>query len=69
MRDQPHLDWPFFDEGHGVFAAELDGWAREHVAHLEIDTPVAPMLVGDNEVVFDFEAGEPRANLGKRHLS
>src|SRR3954462_2519790 len=34
MREQPHLDWPFFEERHGVFAAELDGWARENVAHL-----------------------------------
>jgi acyl-CoA dehydrogenase len=34
MREQPHLDWPFFEERHGVFAAELDGWARENVVHL-----------------------------------
>ena len=34
MRELPHLDWPFFDERHGVFASELDGWARENVAHV-----------------------------------
>ena len=33
MRDQPHLDWPFFDEEHGLFAADLDGWARETLAY------------------------------------
>ncbi len=31
MRDQPHLDWPFFDERHRSFARELDAWAHEHV--------------------------------------
>jgi acyl-CoA dehydrogenase len=34
MREQPHLDWPFFEERHGILASELDQWAREHVAHL-----------------------------------
>ncbi|HEY8356645.1 MAG TPA: acyl-CoA dehydrogenase family protein [Ramlibacter sp.] len=33
MRELPHLDWPFFEERHGIFATELDGWARQHVAH------------------------------------
>lgn len=32
MRALPHLDWPFLEERHGVFAAELDAWARQHVA-------------------------------------
>ena len=32
MRPLPHLDWPFLEERHGIFAAELDGWARQHVA-------------------------------------
>lgn len=32
MRSLPHLDWPFLEERHGVFAAELDAWARQHVA-------------------------------------
>ncbi len=31
MREQPHLDWPFFDERHRSFARELDAWAHEHV--------------------------------------
>ncbi len=31
MRDQPHLDWPFFEERHRSFARELDAWAHEHV--------------------------------------
>jgi alkylation response protein AidB-like acyl-CoA dehydrogenase len=34
MREQDHLDWPFFEERHGILAAELDNWARQHVAHL-----------------------------------
>src|SRR5687768_1490693 len=34
MRELAHLDWPFFEERHGILAAELDGWAREHVAHI-----------------------------------
>jgi len=32
MRDQPHLDWPFFDERHRTFAHELDAWAVQHVS-------------------------------------
>jgi len=32
MRDQPHLDWPFFDERHRTFAHELDAWASQHVS-------------------------------------
>ena len=31
MREQPHLDWPFFEERHRSFARELDAWAHEHV--------------------------------------
>src|SRR5215217_5374506 len=31
MRDQPHLDWPFFEERHRSFARELDAWAALHV--------------------------------------
>src|SRR5215212_8803003 len=31
MREQPHLDWPFFDERHRSFARALDAWAHEHV--------------------------------------
>ena len=41
MREQDHLDWPFFEERHGILAAELDNWAREHVAHIhgrDVDT-------------------------------
>ncbi|NML45865.1 acyl-CoA dehydrogenase [Ramlibacter sp. G-1-2-2] len=34
MRELQHLDWPFFEESHGILAAELDNWAREHVAHI-----------------------------------
>ena len=34
MRQQDHLDWPFFEERHGILASELDNWAREHVAHI-----------------------------------
>jgi acyl-CoA dehydrogenase len=34
MRQQDHLDWPFFEERHGILASELDQWAREHVAHI-----------------------------------
>lgn len=34
MRQQDHLDWPFFEERHGILASELDAWAREHVVHL-----------------------------------
>jgi acyl-CoA dehydrogenase len=34
VRDIQHLDWPFFDEQHGILASELDEWARTHVAHL-----------------------------------
>ncbi|HSV84111.1 MAG TPA: acyl-CoA dehydrogenase family protein [Ramlibacter sp.] len=33
-RAPAHLDWPFFEERHGILAAELDGWARDHVAQL-----------------------------------
>jgi enoyl-CoA hydratase/carnithine racemase len=32
MSDTAYLDWPFFEERHRAFAAELDTWAREHVA-------------------------------------
>jgi acyl-CoA dehydrogenase len=41
MRELTHLDWPFFEERHGILTMELDGWAREHVAHLhgpDVDT-------------------------------
>lgn len=41
MRALPHLDWPFLEERHGVFAAELDAWARQHVAGVhgpDVDT-------------------------------
>lgn len=41
MRELAHLDWPFFDERHGILTAELDGWARERVAHVhgpDVDT-------------------------------
>jgi acyl-CoA dehydrogenase len=31
-RDRDYLEWPFFEPRHGVLAAELDAWAREHVA-------------------------------------
>jgi acyl-CoA dehydrogenase len=34
MRELAHLAWPFLEERHGVFAAELDSWARQHVAHM-----------------------------------
>ena len=33
MRDMSWFDWPFFEERHGLMAADLDRWAREHVAH------------------------------------
>ena len=32
MADRSFLDWPFFDDGHRALAAQLDAWAREHVA-------------------------------------
>jgi acyl-CoA dehydrogenase len=41
MRELAHLDWPFLEERHGIFAAELDRWARQHVAHVhgpDVDT-------------------------------
>ncbi|NNU42790.1 acyl-CoA dehydrogenase family protein [Ramlibacter montanisoli] len=34
MRELAHLDWPFLEERHGILAAELDRWARQHVAHI-----------------------------------
>jgi len=34
MSDRSFLEWPFFDEGHRAFAAEVDAWAREALAPL-----------------------------------
>ena len=33
MNPHAHLDWPFFEARHQGFAAALDAWAFEHVAH------------------------------------
>ncbi len=30
---QPHLDWPFFEPKHAVFAHELDAWAGANLEH------------------------------------
>ena len=35
MADLSFLDWPFFDDGHREFAHSLDGWAAEHLAHVD----------------------------------
>ena len=37
MRDQPHLDWPFFEERHRAFAHDLDAWAHQHVPQAHAD--------------------------------
>ncbi|MEW5423727.1 acyl-CoA dehydrogenase family protein [Amorphus sp. 3PC139-8] len=34
MADKSFLDWPFFEERHRAFAAELDGWAAKTVPGL-----------------------------------
>ena len=34
MADTSFLDWPFFDDSHRAFAAELDRWAGQHVSGL-----------------------------------
>lgn len=34
MADTSFLDWPFFDDRHRAFAAELDRWAGQHVSGL-----------------------------------
>jgi acyl-CoA dehydrogenase len=47
MRQLEHLDWPFLDERHGILAAELDRWARQHVAHVhgpDVDTACRIMV-------------------------
>ena len=31
MHAQSHLDWPFFTPQHGLFAAQLDAWAKTHI--------------------------------------
>lgn len=41
MRTLSHLQWPFFEQRHGAFASELDGWAAAHVAGIhgpDVDT-------------------------------
>jgi acyl-CoA dehydrogenase len=41
MTDLSHLEWPFFDDAHRQFAAELDHWADKNVSnaidHADID--------------------------------
>ncbi|MBC00083.1 MAG: acyl-CoA dehydrogenase [Rhodobacteraceae bacterium] len=41
MTDTSFLDWPFFDDSHRAFAAEVDAWAGEHaealVDHHDVD--------------------------------
>ncbi|HEX8393228.1 MAG TPA: acyl-CoA dehydrogenase family protein [Longimicrobium sp.] len=42
MPDRTFLSWPFFDEEHRAFAAELQAWTEEHVpptghAHQDVD--------------------------------
>ena len=47
MRQLEHLDWPFLEERHGILAAELDRWARQHVAHVhgpDVDTACRIMV-------------------------
>jgi acyl-CoA dehydrogenase len=34
VADTSFLDWPFFDDSHRAFAAELDRWAGQHVSGL-----------------------------------
>ena len=34
MADTSFLDWPFFEDAHRAFAAELDRWAGQHVSGL-----------------------------------
>jgi acyl-CoA dehydrogenase len=37
MSDTTFLDWPFFDDSHRKFAAELTAWAEKEIAPLEDD--------------------------------
>lgn len=42
MRDQAHLDWPFFEPQHRELAHDLAAWARHHLAaHPTQDTDTA----------------------------
>lgn len=42
MREQAHLDWPFFEPRHRELARDLEAWAKHHLAaHLEPDTDQA----------------------------
>ena len=33
MAETSHLDWPFFEDRHRAFAADLEAWATAHVGH------------------------------------
>jgi acyl-CoA dehydrogenase len=35
VADTRYLKWPFFDDTHRAFAADLDAWARTHVAKID----------------------------------
>jgi len=37
MSDTTFLDWPFFDDSHRSFAADLTAWAKQEIAPLEND--------------------------------
>ena len=37
MSDTTFLDWPFFDDSHKSFAADLTAWAKQEIAPLEND--------------------------------
>ena len=34
MSDHSYLDWPFLNDDHRALAAEVDGWAEDHLVQL-----------------------------------
>ena len=61
MPDRTFLAWPFFDDGHRAFAAEVDAWAANALP------PLLAESEGDLDAVYRCVGGLVRA-LGEAGL-
>jgi acyl-CoA dehydrogenase len=71
MADRSFLDWPFFEPRHRVLAAEIDDWAKGHLAsvdHGDTDATCRALVAALGEAGFLRHTGAPEGALDVRTL-
>jgi acyl-CoA dehydrogenase len=71
MADRTFLDWPFFEPRHRALAADLDGWAAQHLTaldHAETDATCQRLVADLGQAGFLNHTGAMDGSLDVRTL-